>query len=78
MGRLFLHLNAARSSEIQIEESIYITRVWDECRIWPNPNAALAWPHRPLLSNEGLADLSHVLDDIVDANASRWIVFPDI
>ena len=75
--RLFLHLNAARSSEIQIEDSVIIPAVWSRCRIWPNPNVGLSWPRRPLLDNQGLGLLSHVLDDIIETNITRWIPFPN-
>ena len=51
MGRLFIHLNAARIDDFEIEGVYFISRVWAECRIWPNSNSSLTWPHRPKCSS---------------------------
>ena len=58
MGRLFIHLNAARVDGFDIESRYFVTKVWDECRIWPDPNCSLSWPSRPLLDNSGLSMVS--------------------
>lgn len=64
MGRLFIHLNAARVDGFEIESTNFISRVWDECRIWPSPNSSLVWPHRPLLDDAGLSMVSNTLETI--------------
>jgi hypothetical protein len=65
MGRLFIHLNAARIDRFEIESTYFITRVWNECRIWPDANCSLVRPHRPLLDDAGLSMVGNTLDSIV-------------
>lgn len=73
MGRLFIHLNAARVDGFEIEKVFWISRVWDECRIWPNANCSPAWPHRPLLSDAGLAMIANTLDTILTSGKVTWL-----
>lgn len=68
MGRLFVHLNAARIDGFEIESIYWISRVWNECRIWPNANAALTWPHRPLIDNDGLSMIGNTLETIIQGH----------
>ena len=65
MGRLFIHLNAARIDGFEIESTYFIPRVWAECRIWPRANSSLTWPHRPLLDDAGLSMVGNALDTII-------------
>lgn len=76
MGKLFLHLNAARVHDFEIESAIFVSRVWDENRIWPNPNSSLTWPHRPLLDNNGLSLIGNILENIARSPKVRWIEKP--
>lgn len=76
IGRLFLHLNASRVRGFEIETGIFVSRVWNENRIWPRPNSSLVWPHRPLLDNEGLSLIGNVLEDITRSAKARWIEKP--
>jgi hypothetical protein len=64
MGRLFVHLNAARVDGFEIEKTYDVSRVWNECRIWPSANTAFAWPHRPLLNDDGLFIIGNTLETI--------------
>jgi hypothetical protein len=76
MGRLFIHLNAARVDGFEIESALHITRVWDECRIWPRPNSSLTWPHRPLLDDNGLSMVGNALDIIMSSGKVKWTETP--
>lgn len=75
MGRLFIHLNAARLDAFEIESSYFITRVWDECRIWPAANASLRGPHRPLLDDTGLSMVGNSLDTIIKGHKAAGKAF---
>jgi hypothetical protein len=76
MGRLFIHLNAARVDGFDIESVYIVTRVWDECRIWPDPNSSLIWPHRPALDNAGLFTMSDGIEQIQKSKKTTWIKWP--
>ena len=73
MGRLFLHLNAARVDGFEIEGVYFISRVWAECRIWPNASSSLVWPHRPLVGNDGLSMIANTLQTIFSDEKIRWV-----
>lgn len=73
MGRLFIHLNAASVDGFEIEGAYWISRIWDECRIWPNPNCSFVWPHRPLLSDDGLAMVGNTLDTLLKSRKTVWL-----
>jgi hypothetical protein len=73
MGRLFIHLNAARVDGFEIEQAYWISRVWDECRIWPDANCSLAWPHRPLVSDNGLGLIGNTLDTLLTSGKATWM-----
>lgn len=75
MGRLFIHLNAARVDGFEIESRYLIPRVWNECRIWPNPNAASTWPHRPLLDDSGLSMVANTLDTLTESHKAAGKAF---
>lgn len=78
MGRLFIHLNAARVDGFEIERTYVISRVWNECRLWPTPNTALTWPHRPLLDNSGLFMVGNTLGTILEGHkASGKLIWLD-
>ena len=73
MGRLFLHLNAARVDNFEIETSYKVSRVWAENRIWPDPNSAPNWPRRPVLSDTGLRVIAGALEAIQGCPKVKWI-----
>lgn len=68
MGRLFFHLNAARINNFSIEENFVIPRIWNECRIWPNPNSKIIWPHRPFLDESGLSLMGDSLNEFIKSS----------
>ena len=68
IGKLFIHLNSVRLNGLDIESRYFISRVWDECRIWPDPNCSLSWPHRPLLDDKGLFKVGNALETLVSAH----------
>lgn len=72
LGRIFIHINAARIDGFSIEDNYFVTRIWDECRIWPDPNCALSWPHRPAPDNEGLFAISNALQAISSSPNVKW------
>lgn len=76
MGRLFVHLNAARIDNFTIEKVYFISRIWNECRIWPDANSTLYWPHRPAPDNEGLFKISNALAAIGESPKVFWIDNP--
>ena len=49
LGRIFVHLNAARIDNYSIESRYLLTQIWDECRIWPFQRLPLTWPRRPMI-----------------------------
>ena len=73
VGRIFIHLNAARLENFEIEHAFSVSRVWDECRIWPTPPIARKWPHRPLLSDDGLFTIAGALDAIRSSPKTTWV-----
>lgn len=73
VGKLFIHLNAARVEGFDIEGAYFVSRVWDECRIWPNPNSSHSWPHRPLLDNAGLGVMSAGIEEICKSDKVKWV-----
>ena len=74
IGKLFIHLNAARIDGFELEEAYFVSRVWDECRIWPDANSLLTWPHRPLLDDAGLQTMSMGIDQIQRSKRATWIM----
>jgi hypothetical protein len=73
LGRIFVHLNAARVDGFKIEDAYFVSRVWDECRIWPNSPKARRWPHRPLLDDDGLSMIARSLDTIFSRDNTTWL-----
>ncbi len=73
VGKLFIHLNAARIDGFNFEETYFVSRVWDECRIWPDPNSSHRWPHRPSLDDAGLSTMSAGIDQITRSEKARWL-----
>jgi len=73
IGKIFVHLNAARVDGFDLESTYFVSRVWDECRIWPDPNSSCSWPHRPLLDNAGLSIMSAGLEQIIQSAKVTWI-----
>ena len=73
MGKLFIHLNAARVDNFEIERAYIVARVWDECRVWPIVPATRKWPHRPLLDDAGLSMIAHTLETLFSASNTIWL-----
>ncbi len=73
LGRLFIHLNAARVDDFEIEQAYLISRVWAECQIWPAIPARRKWPHRPLLNDRGLSMVARSLETILVSDKCNWI-----
>ncbi len=73
IGKLFIHLNAARVDGFDFESTYFVSRVWDECRIWPDPNSSHSWPHRPLLDNSGLSTMSSGIELISKDKKTKWL-----
>lgn len=77
VGKLFIHLNAARVDGFDFESTYFVSRVWNECRIWPDPNSSLSWPHRPLLDNTGLSVMSAGIEKIRQAKEVKSLAKPN-
>jgi hypothetical protein len=73
VGKLFIHLNAARIDDFDFEGTYFVSRVWDECRIWPEPNSSHSWPHRPLLDNAGLSIMAAGIEQIRKSEKVKWL-----
>jgi hypothetical protein len=67
LGRVFVHLNAARVKNYSIE-SRFMTEpynVWDHCRIWPLMHHEMIWPRRPMLDRNSIDAVSRALEIII-------------
>lgn len=73
VGKLFIHLNASRVDAFDFEGTYFVSRVWDECRIWPDPNSSHSWPHRPLLDNAGLSIMSDGIEQMIRSEKVKWL-----
>lgn len=73
LGRLFIHLNAARIDNFEIEQVYFVSRVWRECQIWPTPILRRKWPHRPLLDDSGLSMIARSLEEIAASKNVKWV-----
>jgi hypothetical protein len=72
LGRIFVHLNAARIDDYSIESRYLLPEIWGQCRIWPFQHLRLRWPRRPLLDAAGIATVSSALQRIVEASEIIW------
>ena len=78
LGRLFIHLNAARVDGFEIESRYKIFRVWNECRIWPDGPDSRRWPHRPLIDDDGLSMVANTLGTLFSGPNTTWFeTLPD-
>lgn len=73
LGRIMVHLNAARIDDYSIESRYLIPAVWDECRIWPFQRLRMVWPRRPLLDERGVMTLASALLRIMEASDIVWL-----
>lgn len=73
LGRIFVHLNAARIDNYSIESRYILPQIWDECRIWPFQHFRLTWPRRPLVDGNGIAIIASALAEIMDVSQITWL-----
>lgn len=72
MGRLFVHVNAARLDGFFIEDRILIPIVHDEMRIWPLQHPAFKFPRGPILSDFELGQVSDSWNAIANSERTIW------
>jgi hypothetical protein len=73
LGRIMVHLNAARIPNYSIESRYDIPGVWDECRIWPFQSLRRTWPRRPLLDDNGTVVVASALQKILESSEITWL-----
>lgn len=72
LGRVFVHLNAARVNGYTIESRHIIQPFHGQCRIWPFQHYEMVWPRRPLIDQSGMSLVANTLDTIKDAANITW------
>jgi hypothetical protein len=72
LGRIFVHLNAARIDDYSIEGRYLMPEIWEECRIWPFQRIQMTWPRRPLLDSKGVVTVASALAMIINASGIEW------
>lgn len=74
LGRIVVHLNAARIKNYTIESRYRTTpiNVWDHCRLWPIQHHEAVWPRRPILDATSVVSISNALATIVSAGDITW------
>ena len=72
LGRVFVHLNAARINDYSIESRYLGPSFWAESRIWPLQHHDMVWPRRPLLDQHGIGSISGALEAIIAASTLTW------
>jgi hypothetical protein len=74
LGRVLVHLNAARIKDYTIESRFRTqpVNVWDQCRLWPIKDGAGRWPRQPTLNAEGVRTVSTALAHIIGAANINW------
>jgi hypothetical protein len=73
LGRIMVHLNAARIPNYSIESRYDVPGVWDKCRIWPFQDVKMVWPRRPLLDNDGIMVVATALSKIMETSQLTWL-----
>lgn len=81
LGRVFIHLNAARIENFDLESRVDVTfksklaagSFWDAACIWPGSASATIWPRRPLVDSEGIRVISEVLVSYSSASKVTWL-----
>ena len=73
LGRVFVHLNAARVANFSIESRYAIPTFYGNSRIWPVQHDEMVWPRRPLLDRSGMAMISGSLATLQSAANVIWV-----
>jgi hypothetical protein len=73
LGRILVHLNAARIDNYSIESRYLLPQIWNECRIWPFQRPRMTWPRRPLLDDNGVTVVASALAEIIAAADITWL-----
>lgn len=68
LGRVFVHLNAARIHDFSLESRVIIPAFYANCRLWPLTHHEMVWPRRPLFSRESMAYVAATLTTYVGAS----------
>lgn len=50
LGRIFVHVNAARIANFEIESRFVMPKFYGNCRIWPPANEETIWPREPVIT----------------------------
>jgi hypothetical protein len=72
LGRVFVHLNAARVNDYSIESKHLIPAFHGNCRIWPFQHNEMVWPRRPLVDQRGLSLIANTLETIKESATVIW------
>lgn len=73
LGGLFVHVNAARAQDFEIESWHSIPLFHQNSRLWPFQHHEMVWPRRPLLDLKGMGLIAGTLTTIIEASNLTWI-----
>ena len=73
LGHVFVHLNAARIANFDIESRYTLVPFHGQCRIWPFQHHEMVWPRRPWFDREVMTKIANTLEDFT---VGRNITYP--
>ncbi len=72
LGRIFVHMNACRTDDFELESSVLIPSLYNNSRIWPPQHYEMVWPRNPIFSRKQVDSISLSLPTFLNAHSPRW------
>lgn len=72
MGRVFVHIVAARIDDFYLESRVKVPGLHDQCRIWPPQLTDPVWPRPPVFTADNVDAIGDSLETFFGASNARW------
>ena len=72
MGRVFVHLIAARIEDFHLESRVSTQGLHDQCRLWPPQLIDPIWPRAPVFTADDVNTIGESLDVFFKASNASW------
>ena len=73
MGRVFVHVNAARVAGFEIERFVIAPTLYENFRIWPLKHYEIVWPKEPRFTVEGVSQITFAQENLINAHKVNWV-----
>jgi hypothetical protein len=72
LGRVFVHVNAARVDNFKLEHCALIPSLYGTARVWPFQNYEMVWPRQPAFNVDQINAIATSLDQYIRAQKPIW------